>query len=106
VTDCTATTIGGHAFETTGTGNTLERFKAVDADSDGFHVAGADTRIADSNATFCSGEGLDNGAAGTIVTGSTFLNNRLDVASDVAFGNFADDNRFKTGGKTTPPQVD
>ena len=56
-----------------------------------------------------TGEGLDNGGAGTLVLDCMFKRNRLDVANDGTFANagtFVTDNVFATGGPNQLPQVD
>jgi len=101
VTDC-----DGHAYNVAGVSNVLTECVAVRATADGFHVEGDGNTMADCRATDCGGEGLDNGADGTIVTGSVFRDNRLDVASDGTFASFAADNVWRTGGTSQVPQVD
>jgi hypothetical protein len=101
VTDC-----DGHAYTVAGVNNVLTECVAVRATADGFHVEGDGNTLANCRATECGGEGLDNGADGTIVTGCVFRDNRLDVANDGTFANFAVDNVFKTGGTSQLPQVD
>ena len=96
----------GHAYSISGTNNVFTGCVAIAATADGFHVAGDGNTLTDCRATLCGGEGLDNGALGTIVTGCVFRENRLDVANDGTFANFAVDNVFKTGGTSTLPQVD
>jgi copper-binding protein NosD len=96
----------GHAYSISGLNNVLTECVAIGATADGFHVAEDGNTLTDCRATGCGGEGLDNGADGTIVTGCVFRDNRIDVANDGTFANFAADNVFKTGGTSTLPQVD
>jgi nitrous oxidase accessory protein NosD len=101
-----AVSSGAHGYDITGADNTIVDCVALDADGDGFHVVGARTRLDRCRASGCTGEGLDNGATETTVLRCTFKGNRIDVANDGTFTNFALDNVFKTGGTGQPPQVD
>jgi hypothetical protein len=106
LTQVVATTSGAHGFDVTGSDNILVECVAVDAGRDGFHVVGARTRLERCRATACTGEGLDNGGLDTTVMACTFRGNRLDVANDGTFLNFAATNVFKTGGIIQLPQID
>jgi len=101
-----AVSSGAHAFDITGADNTIVDCVALDAAADGFHIVGVRTRLEHCRATACTGEGLDNGATETTVLRCTFKGNRIDVANDGVFTNFALDNVFRTGGTGQPPQVD
>jgi hypothetical protein len=97
---------GTHGFVVEGAGNTFLFCSASDCAADGFHIEGAGTTLTQCSAKLCTGEGLDNGSTGTIVIACTFKGNRIDVANDGSFTNFAASNVFTTGGTTTAPQVD
>jgi hypothetical protein len=85
----------------------LLRCVATDCAADGFDLGGyADILLDGCRAERCGGEGLDNAGTNTIVRKSRFARNRIDVASDGTFADFAADNVFQTGGTSTLPEVD
>ena len=103
-------TCNGPAFNVQGANNILVNCTANGASTDGFHINNDGCTLLKCVAMLCGGEGLDNRGLGTIVTGSVFKQNRIDVANDGSFlpdnATFILNNMFTTGGPTTPPQVD
>jgi hypothetical protein len=102
VLDCVS-----HALLVTGDRCTLTEVLAADAARDGFLLLGDAARVTAVVARRCGGEGIENGGAGTVVEGSTFLGNRTDVAirAGLPFGSFAADNRFETGGPQAAAEI-
>lgn len=100
--DCAA-----HAFLVTGDRCTIAGAFAADAARDGFLLLGGSAQLTDAVARRCGGEGIENGGAGTVVQGSTFLGNRIDVAirAGIPFGTFGTDNRYETGGPAVPAEI-
>ncbi|MEN8149663.1 MAG: right-handed parallel beta-helix repeat-containing protein [Planctomycetota bacterium] len=116
-------------FYVSGSNNFLSGNKAIDIDSDGFQIRGDDNVIEKCVAQGCTddgfevgseyvgnriegctakandGEGIENFGFKTVVTGSKFSGNRLDVTSDGYYDEFTG-NKYKTGGEETPAEVD
>ncbi len=95
-------------FEIDGNMNELFNNTARDCYEDGFDIeSGTGNVLRGCKAFSCDGEGLDNSATDTEVTGCILLGNRIDLANEGTFSNDVDNaNRFNTGSAATLPEVD
>ncbi len=96
----------GAAFEIDGAGVTLDGNRATNCVGDGFFIRPGATNLEmlDCLARRCSAEGLDHRGTNSVIHDNAFKKCRLDLTNDgtATFTN----NKFKTGGETTPHEID
>ncbi len=92
-----------------GSGNDFVHCVAKNCFMNGFEVYGTNQSFTSCSATGCGGQGFDNGATGTVMSGGLFKGNRIDIANQVlgggTFTGGLSSVTFGTGGAGTEPQV-
>ncbi len=96
----------GAGFEVDGADVTLDGNRATNCSGDGFFVRPGTTNLEmlDCLARRCGAEGLDHRGTNSSIHDNAFKKCRLDLTND-GTATFTD-NKFKTGGESTPHEID